>query len=113
MHEETLGFLYKQLGKGRERLHVTRIQRLQRKGFLPPCEVGREVEPVSGNKGWGKLLGSSGKGPAPACGKALMEAGRVTADGMLLSGRGSEALYVMEFMVIPMATPGTGELVRI
>lgn len=56
----------------------------------PPCEAGGAGGPLSGSKGCGRVLGSSGKGPAPAWGKALAEAGR--AAGTLLRGRGSEAL---------------------
>lgn len=43
-----------------------------------------------GSRGGGRL-GASGL-KAPACGKALAEAGRVLPTGTLLSGRGKEAL---------------------
>lgn len=74
-------------GRGKS-LHV---QKLQRKGLSPPGAVGGAGRPLSGSKGFGKLLGSSGK--VPAWGKALAEAGRVVAaGGTLLRGIGRDAL---------------------
>lgn len=74
-------------GRGKS-LHV---QRIQRKGLSPPGADGGAGGPLSGSKGCGKLLGSSGK--VPAWGKALAEAGRAAAAaGTLLRGSGRDAL---------------------
>lgn len=65
----------------------------QRKGLVPPaCGGGWSgpAEPDVGSSGCGRLAGGGVK--APACGKTLTEAGRVTPAGTLLSGRGREAL---------------------
>lgn len=64
----------------------------QRKGLVPGCGGGWSgpAEPDVGNRGCGRLAGGGVK--APACGKTLTEAGRVTPAGTLLSGRGREAL---------------------
>lgn len=67
------------------------VQRIQRKGLSPPGVDGGAGGPLSGSKGCGKVLGSSGK--VPACGKALAEAGRAAvAAGTLLRGIGRDAL---------------------
>lgn len=64
----------------------------QRKGLVPVCGPGCSgpAEAEVGSSGCGKLAGGGTK--APACGKTLTEAGRVTPTGTLLSGRGREAL---------------------
>lgn len=48
------------------------------------------ADPDVGSSGCCRLAGGGVK--APACGKTLTEAGRVTPAGTLLSGRGREAL---------------------
>lgn len=40
------------------------VQRVQRKGLSPPGADGGAGGPLSGSKGCGKVLGSSGKVPA-------------------------------------------------
>lgn len=64
----------------------------QRKGLVPACggSWSGAAEPDVGSSGCGRLAGGGVK--APACGKTLTEAGRVTPAGTLLSGRGREAL---------------------
>lgn len=64
----------------------------QRKGLVPACggSWSGPAEPDVGSSGCGRLAGGGVK--APACGKTLTEAGRVTPAGTLLSGRGREAL---------------------
>lgn len=59
---------------------------------MPACgaECSGPAEPDVGSRGGGRLAGGGVK--APARGKTLTEAGRVTPAGTLLSGRGREAL---------------------
>lgn len=64
----------------------------QRKGLVLACGGGwgGPADPDVGSSGCCRLAGGGVK--APACGKTLTEAGRVTPAGTLLSGRGREAL---------------------
>lgn len=64
----------------------------QRKGLVPACGAagGGAAGSHAGSSGGGRLAGGGVK--APARGKALAEAGRVTPAGTLLRGRGREVL---------------------